>query len=1169
MNKAKGKNIAPSNTTTPKNTSNKFMSGMDKVRTNPIKGPAITTYTPEEEETTQEVAPKKSNFLPNIGKSLNSGVGNFNKAIINVADDYFKAVNHIPGINTSSQQEWLQKRREDNDRVMVEPNKVDETNASLPEKAAYMLARSAVDLLPANIIGKASGAVKVGKLAESAIANKLGGKLGQYAGNAAKEGIENTAYGVAADTFNKESKEDMLKNAGTNFIGGAGVGTILKGAGDLLPKWKKTELPKVENTPVNKPVEAPKVEVNTNTLPAVKPTVETKINPVVNNTKIDGLKDPLSVIEGISVGNVPKKEAFKVNYSKMDEPNIDKVDSAEINIKEPNNTIAEDFDVTAKPKQSIVTGTNKGKTSIKDKWETAYSRIVDVKKPIDKVSNEAFVKATNSANSGSVVESVLKNHLSDAKGNKIGDSLQKTLEDNIPKGEEVDFWEYALQRHNVARAGQEKPIYYKDKDVAYSPAESQARAEYLEKLHPEWKEKADNISGWLDSFMKEWGVKAGTIDEKAYNEMRELYPNYIPSNRGFNDLEDFLPGGSGNSKSFVDQSTPINSATGSQRDIVDPTESIMNLVNRTIRTAKYNEVGQDVVKAVKENPAMSKLAEILPPPKPFEHNPYATRDNVVTVLDGGKPVYLQINDKNLLGALTSINKLDLHDGAKAIKAINTAFKALITTKNPVFAIRNVMRDIPTYLINSKENNPFKLVGNLGGAVKDIATNSPTYQQYKALGGGGSNFLKSDATKSATELTGRVPILDAEGKVTGYRNISTGKKILNAIGGGIEKLNSVTESAPRLAEFKNSLGRGENLDKAMYDAAEVTTNFSRGGDLTKFFDVFTPYLNASVQGLDKLGRQVIKSPVQTALKGATVVTLPVLAMNYYNKDNPNFKDLDNRTKDNNILIPNVFGEKDEKGNAKTFIKIPKSREYGVLFGSLAERYLRQQDGEQNAFKDFGTTLRNNIGPANPLESNLFGPAINIAVGGNKDFAGRDIVPRAMTEDGRSKYLQYDEKTSEITKKIAELASKQGIDLSPKQMDYLIRSYLGVIAQLGLPLTTKNTMQGGNTTEKAFKPLTTQFIADPAYSNQGVTDFYDMLDKSKQLAADRNIIEKVDSKTVTTQEQTRNALNKVSTEMSALNKQIKEAEAKGDKNLVTKLRLKMLQLSKEANAKYNVK
>lgn len=45
---------------------------------------------------------------------------------------------------------------------------------------------------------------------------------------------------------------------------------------------------------------------------------------------------------------------------------------------------------------------------------------------------------------------------------------------------------------------------------------------------------------------------------------------------------------------------------------------------------------------------------------------------------------------------------------------------------------------------------------------------------------------------------------------------------------------------------------------------------------------------------------------------------------------------------------------------------------------------------------------------------------------------------------------------------------------------------------------------------LKPITTQFIADPLYSNQYLTDFYVNYDNAKKAAADRNFSENISSK-----------------------------------------------------------
>jgi hypothetical protein len=194
---------------------------------------------------------------------------------------------------------------------------------------------------------------------------------------------------------------------------------------------------------------------------------------------------------------------------------------------------------------------------------------------------------------------------------------------------------------------------------------------------------------------------------------------------------------------------------------------------------------------------------------------------------------------------------------------------------------------------------------------------------------------------------------------------------------------------------------------------------------------------------------------------------------------------------------------------------------------------------------------NVAPSNPIENNIFSPlAYNIPK--NKDFANRTIVPQSMQD--RSPQYQYDEKTSEIAKKIGEITK-----LSPKQVDYIIKSYTGVIGQLGLPASIKSNYSK-NTLNNLTQSTTSQFISDSAYSNQQLTDFYDNLGKLKTAAADKNFLGNIPSKTITNEEKLSNQFQKASKEITKLSKQ---ATLTNDTNEQRVLRLKMIKLAMQAN------
>ena len=230
----------------------------------------------------------------------------------------------------------------------------------------------------------------------------------------------------------------------------------------------------------------------------------------------------------------------------------------------------------------------------------------------------------------------------------------------------------------------------------------------------------------------------------------------------------------------------------------------------------------------------------------------------------------------------------------------------------------------------------------------------------------------------------------------------------------------------------------------------------------------------------------------------------------------------------------------KGNPQEFVRLPKTRMYGVLFGSLIQRVMRSFEGEDasTAFKGIGSALATNFAPTNPIESNLFSPAtFNIAT--NKDFAGRNIVPMGMELNNTPAYLQYDERTSELSKALANVEHELGLDgimgkySSPMVKDYLIDSYTGVIGDFLLPATTKdNTDSLG---KKMVDVVTDRFKADSLYSNQALTDFYDNYDKLQGLATERNITENLPT----------NGKANIVTDEEGFEKQIQQRQARNFK------------------------
>lgn len=785
----------------------------------------------------------------------------------------------------------------------------------------------------------------------------------------------------------------------------------------------------------------------------------------------------------------------------------------------------------------IVSSYTKEKTSPMGTLQGIYRQTVNNTQGINQTvkgldltgSSNPVVMASNARNAGGTVGHILKHGLTDMSGRTVVD---KSISDafKMPVEKQQAFNEYLFNLHNIDRMREGKPVF------ASTAESSQKAISDLEAANPEFKQRAEVVRKTLDGLLNEWGVKSGLVSPELRDTLQNMYKNYVPTYRKLTgaDAIQFKTRSTGPAKL-------INKAVGGVDPLIKLDESIPILINKTVKAARKNEVYQGILEAARANPENG-YAKVLPGQADESLINAVKNDGIegiisnsdkalqadpklgylLTVMEKGNPVKLQVS-KELFDSLNALNKVDDTSLNKALQTVkkyaSNPFKSLITGYNPLFAIRNVARDIPTAYIQGTENNPLKFVGNLGTAVKDMATNSPRFQEYKALGGEGGNFFNVEKG------------LRPEGKL---------KKVGNAIGA----INNFTETLPRYGEYVGTLRRGgegySNKMQGLYNAAEVTTNFGRHGDLTKAVDAVVPYLNPAVQGVDKFARTMM-NPANVA-KAIGVVTVPSAGFYALNQvvDKNGYDQLDNRTKDTYFLIP--------EGNGK-FVKVAKTREAGVLFGALFDRIARTVQGKPDSFKGFGSTVATNFIPNNPIENNIFSPLLyNLPM--NKDFAGRDIVPSYMTNDQRSPKLQYDDKTSEIAKKIGDT-----LNLSPKQIDYLIKSYTGVIGSLALPATTK-------TGQPISSVISRNFVADPLYNNDIQNNFYSKLDELRRVATDKNLTGNIPPKTVTPEEKQYNDMLKVSKQLSDLRKQQLKAQSNGEQDKVAQLQAMLLEKARQA-------
>ena len=701
-----------------------------------------------------------------------------------------------------------------------------------------------------------------------------------------------------------------------------------------------------------------------------------------------------------------------------------------------------------------------------------------------------------------------------------------------------------LQEERRLASVQNKPILsYVNRDgdeMPYTAEQSREEAAKMLQEHPELREQTAAAEAFHDRFMREWAVGSGLMSEQQYNALRAKYPHYIQT---FRVNQQSKGGDSVTRKGGVNTTDPIRKAVGDISEIVPFEDAEMMQVNSIVRMARRNELFRNLYDFAKANPKdaapyvrildKETLAEI-DATEGFEALSEALEANAMQAKNGsytlmamidGKPVKMQVSP-DLYAGLQHLYGQDRSAAEEAfagsVGKVTTGFKMLTTGWNPFFPITNLAKDLQTGYINTvSDRKTFVtyLLRDVAVALDDMTTaDSRDWQNFKALGGKSSGFYHNEK--------GFKESLALDKKALSWDTI---KDFLGVVG-------ESTESLIRFAEYKAAVRKygdtQEGRAKAIQAAADVTVNFSRSAPMTRAAENFVPYLNASVQGLDKMVRQYKAHPVQATRRNLEMLTLTTVILWLINKDDEDYQNLNNRTKDNYFCIP-VGRTADWIGLEELgaqwegkFLKIPKSREWGAAFSALMERFLRWVGGEDadEAFEGIAGQFFTNVIPSNPVTDNI-GKSVFIDLPTNKDFAGRDIVPQRL--QGLSPENQYDYSTSDAGKAVAggwnavadAVNQIPGVDvpkLAPAQADYLIDSNLGFVGDAILAYDKDNPPTAAGVGKHVLDTLEQKFIADPRYQNGATDHFYNILHAAEVAKNDVNLEKELDSRVVTPEE-----------------------------------------------------
>lgn len=643
---------------------------------------------------------------------------------------------------------------------------------------------------------------------------------------------------------------------------------------------------------------------------------------------------------------------------------------------------------------------------------------------------------------------------------------------------------FTRQKISEAKKNGLKPVF----GYEVTAYDSQLEAERLLKANPEFDALAKRVYAYFDDLLQ-YRIDAGLDTQKHVDAMKKRYPNYVPTMR--------VEGTEGKTarrarrNGGIVVSNAIGRAVGGDAVIMPLHTAMSRKTVAVMKNAGLNQFGEQLVQSWNQDKSIPGVNKV-------ELLDYSSTDqyvdseelyvpvtnNVFSVLRGNDRYNITM-DEGLAQALNAFqpDKYANSDVAKLLKKGNDLFKALCTGYNPIFMVRNLVRDAQDAAFYSTDSATWAKM--FPSAWKQIVTNGEIWQQYKALGGSYASML--DYT------TGMV---------------KEPKSAAGKLAAKYESLGQAIEAAPRLAEFMTILANKggtktadgvktgkftqSDLMEAMLGAADITTNFARGGTVTKMLNKYlVPFLNPSVQGADKFVRNItdrkgFKAWASLAIKAAALGILPELLNGLLYRDDDEWDDIPDQTKSNYYLFKLGDGY---------WMKIPRGRALAV-FSAGATYAQEKAKGNEPKFSDVIEVVKSNVAPTDIFNQNIATAWTQTKLF-NPDNPGTTWYGGNIESDRLQNYRpgeRYDEKTDELSKWIGKT-----FNLSPKKINYLLDQYSGVVGDLLLPWLTPS----ATASSPALAPLKQAFMLDSTSTNKTTGEYYDLLDDLKYDANDGDI------------------------------------------------------------------
>jgi len=483
---------------------------------------------------------------------------------------------------------------------------------------------------------------------------------------------------------------------------------------------------------------------------------------------------------------------------------------------------------------------------------------------------------------------------------------------------------------------------------------------------------------------------------------------------------------------------------GGTQNLNDLLENTMMNFHHLLDASLKNQAAQQAV----ENAKLLGMARKVP----------AGNRNLKTstfVLEEGEQAFYQIDDPLVFEALTALSQAGMNNMAmKIMRGFKRLFTQM-TTSTPQFMVANLIRD--TLQASATSDVSKNVFANVIGGTRSY--NDLKNRAQMMASGASFNFghiYGSNPDELRAQLTR---------DMRGAKLIDGPQAVPDALVKGWQwwtDVNNAAENINRSAIFTQNQDKGSGKLKAAFEARDLIDFSAHGAwPAIRILIDIVPFLNARIQGLDKIYRSGVK-PGASVLKsifggdeaGVTdkqsagrfwavtgALAMATMALYLHNEDDEEYKKLEDWQKDSYWFIR--FGD-------QAFF-IPKPFEVGAI-ATMVERITEQFVNDEATGKLFRERMWHMVTDTfafSPIPQAMQ-PALDIYA--NYDaFTQRPIESMGM--DRLSPELRKRASTSKVGEGISLMLNASlgaignpdynPLALSPVQVDHLIGGYLGQI------------------------------------------------------------------------------------------------------------------------------